>query len=108
MLVLSEMLDTTALQRLYKHYRHVMFRVGDDMVLDATYRGGRARFINHSCDPNCYAKIIACADGKNRIFIISKRAIDVSAEITYDYQFEPEEVKIPCLCGAANCRGTLN
>ena len=85
-----------------------MFRVGDDMVLDATYRGGRARFINHSCDPNCYAKIIACADGKNRIFIISKRAIDVSAEITYDYQFEPEEVKIPCLCGAANCRGTLN
>lgn len=85
-----------------------MFRVGEDMILDATYRGGRARFINHSCDPNCYAKIIPNPNGMNRIFIICKRDIKIHEEITYDYQFEIEEVKIPCLCGAPNCRGTLN
>eukprot|EP00937_MAST-01D_sp_MAST-1D-sp2_P003528 g3528.t1 len=85
-----------------------MFRVGEDMILDATFKGGRARFINHSCDPNCIARIIKYPRGENRIFIISKRAIHPGDEVTYDYQFDIEEEKIPCLCGAPNCRGTLN
>lgn len=57
--------------------------------------------------PNCYAKIIT-VDGHKKIVIYSKRDIDVNEEITYDYKFPIEDEKIPCLCGASNCRRTLN
>ena len=57
--------------------------------------------------PNCYAKVINFSTGK-KIVIYSKRDIALGEEITYDYKFPIEEEKIPCLCGAPNCRGTLN
>ncbi|CAH8667623.1 unnamed protein product [Dicrocoelium dendriticum] len=84
-----------------------LFRIDDDFVIDATMCGNNARFINHSCQPNCYAKIIT-VEGKKKIVIYSKRDINVMEEITYDYKFPYEEEKIPCLCGASGCRGTLN
>ena len=57
--------------------------------------------------PNCYAKIITI-ESRKKIVIYSKQQINVNEEITYDYKFPIEEDKIPCLCGAAQCRGTLN
>ena len=84
-----------------------MFRVDSDYIIDATKKGNLARFINHSCDPNCYAKIIPVGTEK-RIAIYSKRDIEVNEEITYDYKFPLEDEKIPCYCGATSCRGTLN
>lgn len=86
-----------------------LFRIDDDKVIDATTMGNLARFLNHHCDPNCYAKIIPFAQSK-RIVIYSKRDIQAGEEVTYDYKFpiEPEELKVKCLCGAAKCRGTLN
>lgn len=57
--------------------------------------------------PNCYAKIIT-VEGEKRIVIYSKRYIGVGEEITYDYKFPVEDQKIRCLCGATNCKGTLN
>ena len=57
--------------------------------------------------PNCYAKVISVGTQK-KIVIYSKRDIAMGEEITYDYKFPIEEEKIPCLCGAPNCRGTLN
>ena len=57
--------------------------------------------------PNCYAKIIT-VDGYKKIVIYSKRDIEVNEEITYDYKFPIEDEKIPCMCGAPNCRRTLN
>lgn len=76
-------------------------------VIDATQMGNLARFINHSCQPNCYAKIVV-VDGEKRIVIYSKLAISKGDEITYDYKFPIEEDKIDCLCGAPGCRGSLN
>ncbi|KAJ2233725.1 Histone-lysine N-methyltransferase setd1b [Coemansia sp. RSA 1722] len=84
-----------------------LFRVDDEIVIDATKCGNVARFVNHSCEPNCIAKTIV-ADGTKRIVIYASQDIQVGEEVTYDYKFPPEEVKIPCLCGAANCRGYLN
>ncbi|OON23278.1 SET domain protein [Opisthorchis viverrini] len=84
-----------------------LFRIDDDFVIDATMCGNNGRFINHSCQPNCYAKIIT-VEGKKKIVIYSKRDINVMEEITYDYKFPYEEEKIPCQCGASTCRGTLN
>ncbi|KAH8939560.1 hypothetical protein BDL97_15G042700 [Sphagnum fallax] len=84
-----------------------LFRIDDELVVDATRRGGLARFINHSCDPNCYTKIIT-VEGQKKVVIYSKRPIVAGEELTYDYKFPLEEVKIPCFCGASRCRGSLN
>ncbi|KHJ76460.1 hypothetical protein OESDEN_23920 [Oesophagostomum dentatum] len=80
-------------------------------VIDATRMGNFARFINHSCQPNCYAKvccIVVTVEGDKRIVIYSKTLINKGDEITYDYKFPIEDDKVDCLCGAPNCRGTLN
>lgn len=86
-----------------------LFRLDNNVVIDATQKGCIARFINHSCDPNIMARIIS-VDGQNRIVFYSKRHIKADEELTYDYKFdyEEEDKKISCLCGASNCRKFLN
>ncbi|CAO2815742.1 unnamed protein product [Amaranthus hypochondriacus] len=84
-----------------------LFRLDDGYVVDATKRGGIARFINHSCEPNCYTKIVS-VEGQKRIFIYAKRHISAGEEITYNYKFPLEEKKIPCNCGSKRCRGSMN
>lgn len=84
-----------------------LFRIDLETIIDATKCGNLARFINHSCNPNCYAKVITI-ESEKKIVIYSKQAIGVNEEITYDYKFPLEDEKIPCLCGAQGCRGTLN
>ncbi|GET56508.1 histone-lysine N-methyltransferase SETD1-like [Rhizophagus irregularis DAOM 181602=DAOM 197198] len=75
-----------------------MFRVGDDTIIDATKMGNNARLINHSCDPNCNAKILTIK-GKKKIAIYAKRDIEFGEEITYDYKFPIDKHdKIPCHC----------
>jgi histone-lysine N-methyltransferase SETD1 len=109
-----------------------LFRIDENTVIDATKRGGIARFINHSCTPNCTAKIIK-VDGSKRIVIYALRDIErgkskcqscflerksrsinivlPDEELTYDYKFEREwdsDDRIPCLCGSTGCKGFLN
>lgn len=86
-----------------------LFRLDKDTILDATRFGSKARFINHSCNPNVFAKVIKVGSEKKIVFY-SQRVIAPDEEITYDYKFniEAEEEKIPCLCKASNCRKTLN
>ncbi|KAJ5670232.1 Histone-lysine N-methyltransferase [Penicillium maclennaniae] len=87
-----------------------LFRIDENTVIDATKRGGIARFINHSCTPNCTAKIIK-VDGSKRIVIYALRDIERDEELTYDYKFEREwdsDDRIPCLCGSVGCKGFLN
>lgn len=85
------------------------FHVDDDHVIDALVGGNAARWINHSCAPNCEADEV---DG--RIFIKALRNIAVGEELSYDYGLiidEPYTKKLkadfPCWCGAPDCRGTL-
>ncbi|GJJ16178.1 hypothetical protein Clacol_010458 [Clathrus columnatus] len=84
-----------------------LFRIDDDIVVDATKKGNLGRLINHSCDPNCTAKIITIS-GEKKIVIYAKQDIELGDEITYDYHFPIEQEKIPCLCGTVKCRGYLN
>ncbi|KAK4193025.1 putative histone-lysine N-methyltransferase, H3 lysine-4 specific [Podospora australis] len=87
-----------------------LFRIDDNTVIDATKKGGIARFINHSCMPNCTAKIIK-VEGTKRIVIYALRDIAQNEELTYDYKFEREigsTDRIPCLCGTTACKGFLN
>lgn len=84
-----------------------LFRLDEDYVLDATVKGGKARFINHSCQPNCEAATCEI-DGEKHILLFAKRLIHKGEEITYDYNFEIESEKIFCHCGAKDCQGRLN
>ncbi|CAG4960024.1 unnamed protein product [Colias eurytheme] len=84
-----------------------MFRIDDNLVVDATLKGNAARFINHSCDPNCYSRVVDI-HGHKHILIFALRRITVGEELTYDYKFPFEEIKIPCTCGAKKCRKYLN
>lgn len=86
-----------------------LFSVNSRKIIDAAHHGNVARWINHSCDPNCEALV-----EKGRVFIYSLRDIKKGEELVYDYWFvldEPHTKKMkalyPCRCGAKNCRGTI-
>ncbi|KAL1490323.1 hypothetical protein ABEB36_013038 [Hypothenemus hampei] len=86
-----------------------MFRLDDDRVVDATLSGGLARYINHSCNPNCVAETVEI-DRDLKIIIFAKRRIQRGEELAYDYKFdiEDDQNKISCMCGAPNCRKWMN
>ncbi|XP_029433191.1 histone-lysine N-methyltransferase 2B [Rhinatrema bivittatum] len=86
-----------------------MFRIDDFDVVDATMHGNAARFINHSCEPNCYSRVIH-VEGQKHIVIFALRKIYRGEELTYDYKFPIEDAnnKLPCNCGAKKCRRFLN
>ncbi|XP_068180735.1 histone-lysine N-methyltransferase 2B [Antennarius striatus] len=86
-----------------------MFRIDDFDVVDATMHGNAARFINHSCEPNCYSRVIN-VEGRKHIVIFALRKIYRGEELTYDYKFPIEDAsnKLSCNCGARRCRRFLN
>ena len=94
-----------------------LFTLNDEYVIDANHGGNSARWINHSCTPNCEA-VLEEADGddrrKDRVFIESIRAIKPGEELTYDYGItldEPHTARLKkiwaCRCGAKGCTGTM-
>ncbi len=85
------------------------FHLDDGHVIDGKHLGNSAKWINHSCTPNCDAD-----EENDRIFIKAIRNIQAGEELNYDYGLiidEPYTKKLkaeyPCWCGSANCRGTL-
>jgi hypothetical protein len=86
-----------------------LFTVNSKIVIDAGSNGNDARFINHSCDPNCESAI------KNkRVFIEAIRTIRPGEELNYDYAIGRDADDAPnvdeifaCRCGATNCRGSM-
>jgi SET domain-containing protein len=91
-----------------RHHTY-LFAIDDDIVIDAAVGGNDARFINHSCDPNCDAVV-----EDSRIWIETIRDIAPGEELAYDYAYVLEQRhtpaakrRYPCNCGSANCRGTI-
>jgi SET domain-containing protein len=80
-----------------------IFTLNDTYDIDASRQGNDARFINHSCEPNCEA--INYDD--EEIWIEAKQDIKKGEELTYDYGFEEPDEAYPCLCGAKGCRGWI-
>ncbi|KAK9740816.1 hypothetical protein RND81_03G062400 [Saponaria officinalis] len=75
--------------------------------IDATRKGSHARFINHSCQPNCETRKWTVL-GEIRVGIFAKHDISVGSELAYDYNFEWfGGAKVRCLCGATSCSGFL-
>jgi len=87
-----------------------IFSVGKGIVIDPEIGGGNeARFLNHSCKPNCET-----VDEEGRIYIEAMRSIQAGEELTFDYLLEVghavterDRKAYPCRCGAPKCRKTL-
>nr|XP_015812352.2 histone-lysine N-methyltransferase 2C isoform X2 [Nothobranchius furzeri] len=86
-----------------------MFRIDSEHVVDATQSGGLARYINHSCAPNCVAEVVTFERGY-KIIISCIRRVEKREELCFDYQFDTAEGqhKIACHCKAAECRKWIN
>lgn len=94
-----------------------LFTLNDDYVLDANIKGNDARWINHSCDPNCDSEHVDAEDGdkrKDRIEIKAIRDIKTGEELSYNYGIRLAERHTPklkklwaCLCGSPKCTGTM-
>ena len=110
----GEMITWPVADKRYAHngergYHTFLFDIDGKRVIDAAVGGNAARWINHSCAPNCQA----VGDG-DKIFIEAIKTIKPGEELGYDYGFVFEERHTPelksrykCLCGAKNCRGTM-
>jgi uncharacterized protein len=86
-----------------------LFMVDDDVYIDGLSGGNEARFINHSCEPNCVAYL-----EDDRIVIHALKNIQPGVELCYDYQLTDEEAgpegsstNYTCYCGSASCTGTM-
>lgn len=86
-----------------------LFTISSRTVVDATNDGNEARYINHSCDPNCETEVT-----RGRIWISAIKDIKPGEELFYDYAYErsgdetPEdERRYKCLCGSPKCRGSI-
>ena len=94
-----------------------LFTLNDKYVIDANIDGNNARWINHSCDPNCESVTDEDDGGdprKDRVFIEAMRAIKPGEELTYNYGIvlaEPHTAKLKklwaCRCGSRKCTGTM-
>ncbi len=91
-------------------FHTLLFEVSDGSVIDAAVRGSAAKWINHSCAPNCEP----IEHPNLRVIIHAKRAIEPGEELTYDYRLvyhgrlSKRALKgMACRCGAARCRGSM-
>jgi SET domain-containing protein len=111
---LGERVSHTEADRRYDHKEahdnHTfLFIVDAHTVIDAGVDGNEARFMNHSCEPNCESLI-----ENQRVYIDAVRTIELGEELTYDYQIQREADDPPdidaifaCRCGFERCRGTM-
>jgi len=81
-----------------------LFTLNERYVLDGDTKTNTAKYINHSCDPNCEVDII-----KGKIWIIAIKDIKKGDELSYDYGFgyDADFRQFPCRCGSKNCCGYI-
>ncbi|KAI8874870.1 hypothetical protein K501DRAFT_339017, partial [Backusella circina FSU 941] len=89
----------------YKHYYFMTLK--NDEIIDATKKGCLARFMNHSCNPNCVTQKWVIGK-KMRIGIFTNRLVEAGEELTFDYKFERYgALAQACFCGEPNCKGFI-
>ena len=90
-------------------YHTFLFQVSDGTIIDGGARENNARWINHSCQPNCES--VEYSDGT--LFIRARRTIRAGEELCYDYRIailgssKSDREAYACACKSPRCRGTL-
>jgi SET domain-containing protein len=80
-----------------------IFQLNDRYDIDGKVLRNKARYINHSCDPNCVVQLTS-----RTIWIVARRDITVGEELTYNYGYELDDTPVhPCTCGAETCCGAI-
>jgi uncharacterized protein len=86
-----------------RHGEEYIFRLSGEVHLDGNVAWNPARYLNHSCTPNCEAEFI-----NGKIWIVAKRAIKAGEELTFDYGHDLENFRDhPCHCGSLACCGYI-
>lgn len=100
---IGERIDKTESAKRCEAQNPFIFYIDEEWDIDGDVEGNPARFLNHSCAPNCEAQ---CIDG--RIWLVALKDIAVGDELSFDYGYDLESYKeYPCACGAPNCRGYI-
>jgi serine/threonine protein kinase len=99
---------TKLFQRYKQERRLYIMALDGNIYLDARKKGSVARYINHSCEPNCVVERWKVR-GIIRAGIFALKDIAEGEELSFDYQWERKKGRAPtkCYCGSATCRGTL-
>ncbi|KAI2619695.1 SET domain-containing protein [Hypoxylon sp. NC1633] len=107
-IITEEECDRRMREKYQNNQCYYLMSFDQNMIIDAT-TGSIARFVNHSCSPNC-RMIKWIVSGQPRMALFAgDEPITTGEELTYDYNFDPFSAKNvqKCLCGSPNCRGVL-
>ncbi len=100
---LGEMITKTESRRRCEQNNPYIFALDDAHDLDGDVPWNPARFLNHSCAPNCEAEL-----DSGRIWISALRDIQAGEELTFNYGYDLDDYREhPCRCGAAGCVGYI-
>lgn len=100
---IGERIDKSESLRRCEANNEYIFSVSAEHDLDGNVDWNPARFINHSCSPNCEAQL-----EEGRIWIVALRDIAATEEVTFNYGFDLADYKeYPCACGASDCVGFM-
>lgn len=80
-----------------------IFDYNKKFSIDGAVEGSDAKYVNHSCDPNC-----DCIRRNGRVFYYSNRLIRKGEELTIDYAYDKNDPLEVCHCGSKKCRGYIN
>ncbi|MEO5721719.1 MAG: SET domain-containing protein-lysine N-methyltransferase [Chthoniobacterales bacterium] len=90
-----------AARRVARGGKVMICEVGDNWSIDASRSGNATAFINHSCAPNCFSRIL-----HGHLLFFALREIHAGEELTLDYT-PSQHPGLPCTCRAPNCRGVM-
>jgi uncharacterized protein len=80
-----------------------IFTLNDEVAINGWVRWNMARFINHSCEPNCESRIV-----RDRVWLYALRSIRAGEALTYNYGYALDDADArPCRCGTASCVGYM-
>ncbi|XP_041035607.1 histone-lysine N-methyltransferase ASH1L isoform X1 [Carcharodon carcharias] len=96
------------IEQYQNHNDHYCLNLDSGMVIDSYRMGNEARFINHSCNPNCEMQKWS-VNGVYRIGLFALKDVNAGTELTYDYNFHAFNLEKQqlCKCGAEKCRGII-
>lgn len=103
----AEMRRRAEQQRKVKDDNYYFLTIDKDRILDAGPKGNLARFMNHSCEPNCETQKWTI-NAETRVGLFAIEDISAGTELKFNYNFDcVGEAKKQCLCGATNCSGFI-